>query len=181
MIDALLARMPALPSTAAIADVLRNPKGLFALLAVVALVLYGMSVGRTRALVSLLAIYVAYVLTVLFPFQSWLSARVTAQYQTWAIVALFIVLYAAVFLILSNSVRRGRLTIGEISLWQVAIISVVQIGLLAAICVSFIPQETGQSVLGPLCKWFGSRYALWIWAAASLAILPALRTRRSPY
>jgi hypothetical protein len=178
-IDPILSRIPPWPGTAAFADAVRDPKSLFALLAVVVLVLYGLSVGRTRALVSLLSIYVAYMLAVLFPFLSRIAEKLPGQYQSLAPVGLFIVLYALTFTILSQSMLKGRLTLGEISLWQVLIISLVQIGLLASICVSLVPLERGQQLLGPLYRWFGGQYPLWGWAVASLLIMPFMRSRRS--
>jgi hypothetical protein len=167
MLESLMAKVPALPNTAAIADVVRRPSGLFALGAVVVLVLYGISVGRTKALISLLSIYVAYVLTILFPFPSKVPA-----------VGIFLALYIVVFLILSHSLRRGRLTLGDTSLWQVAVISIVQIGLLASIGASLVSADMGRQYLGPLYTWLGGTKTLWIWAAASLLIMPFMRARR---
>ena len=176
--DSILSRIPSWPGTAAISDVIRDPKGLFALLAVVILVLYGLSVGRTRALVSLLSIYVAYMLAVLFPFLSRVTENLPQQYRSLSSVGLFIVLYGLTFMILSQSMLKGRLTLGEISLWQVSVISLVQIGLLASICVSLISIERGQQLLGPLYRWFGGQYPLWGWAVASLLIMPFMKVRR---
>lgn len=160
-----------------ITDALRDPKGLFLMLAVVVLVLYGLSVGRTRALVSLLSIYVAYMLAVLFPFLPWLAEKLPESSRSMGAVGLFIILYALTFVILSQSMLKGRLTLGEISLWQVLIISLVQVGLLASICVSLISAERGQQLLGPMYRWFGGQYPLWAWAVASLLIMPFMRSR----
>ena len=177
--DSILSRIPwSVLTTASLTDALRDPKGLFALLAVVALVLYGLSVGRTRALVSLLSIYVAYMLAVLFPYFTWLSANIPTQYREMTAVGLFIVLYAVTFSILSSSMLKGRITLGEISIWQVVVISVIQIGLLASICVSLIPAEHGAQLMGPLYRWFGGQPAMWAWAAASLLIMPFMRGSR---
>lgn len=177
--NSMLSRIPSWHGTAALTDALRDPKGLFAMLAVVVLVLYGLSVGRTRALVSLLSIYVAYMLTVLFPFLPWIAGKLPEASSSLGAVGLFIVLYALTFVILSQSMLKGRLTLGEISLWQVLIISVVQIGLLASICVSLIPTASGEQLLGPMYRWFGGQRALWAWAVASLLIVPFMRSRRS--
>ncbi len=154
-------------NVATIIDVVRAPSGLFALFAVIALILYGISVGRTKALISLLSIYVAYVLTILFPFPSFMPAA-----------GIFLALYIIVFLILSRSLRRTRLTASDSSVWQVIVISIVQIGLLASIGASLMPDDIGQRYLGPLYAWFGGSKTLWIWAAASLVIMPFMRTRR---
>ena len=176
--DSILSRIPSWPGTAALTDAARDPKGLFVLLVVVTLVLYGLSVGRTRALVSLLSIYVAYMLAVLFPFLPWVIEKLPESSRSSGAVGLFIVLYALTFSILSRSMLKGRLTLGEISLWQVLVISLIQIGLLARICISLIPLERGQELLGPMYRWFGGQYPLWAWAVTSLLIMPFMRSGR---
>lgn len=176
--QSILSRIPSWPGTAALTDALKAPKGLFALLVVVILVIYGLSVGRTRALVSLLSIYFAYMLAVLFPYRSVIDAKLPEQYGSFSAVFLFIALYGLTFTILSNSMLRGRLTLGEISIWQVMIISAVQIGLLASICISLIPVDSGMKLAGPLYGAFGGSRTLWAWAAASLIIMPFMRSRK---
>lgn len=157
---------------------LSNPKGLLALLGVVLVVLYGLSVGRTKAMVSLLAIYVAYMLTVLFPFLGRVQGMVPEQYRVLTAVGIFLVLYVATFLLLSHSMLRFRLSSGEISIVQVVVISIVQIGLLTCITLSLIPADAGERIAGQAWKYFGTDLALWCWAAASLAILPFMKARR---
>ena len=44
-----------------------SPSGLFAILVLIFLLLYGLSLGRTRALISLLGIYIAYAIMSVFP------------------------------------------------------------------------------------------------------------------
>jgi len=157
---------------------LQDPRGLFALGAVVVLVLYGLSVGRTKALVSLLAIYVAYVLAVLFPFSGWLDAKVPDGARAGLPLTLFLTLYILVFLALSRSLSRSRLGLGEISLGQVLIISAVQVGLLTSIGSSLLPAAMTEQLFGPLRPYLAEPRALWGWAAASLLVLPLLRARR---
>lgn len=176
--DSILSRIPSWPGTGALTDALRAPKGLFAMLTVVVLVLYGLSVGRTRALVSLLSIYVAYMISALFPYLDAVQEKLPEQYRPLAAVMLFIVFYALTFSILSQSMLKGRLTLGEISLWQVVVISVVQIGLLGVISISLLPEDTGRQLIGPLYPWFGGQRTLWAWAVASLLIMPFMRSRK---
>lgn len=175
--DAFLSRIPKFSGTAAFTDALRDPAGLFVLLAVVALVLYGLSVGRTKALVSLLAIYVAYMLTVLFPFLPQVIEQLPESMRPMAVAVLFLLFYALTFLLLSHSLMKHRLSLGEISVWQVVLISIVQIGLLISVCISLVPRETGEQLIGPLYRWFGGQRALWAWAVASLFIMPLMKRR----
>lgn len=175
--DALLAKLNILPALVSSTGVTGDPKSLFGLLAVTMLVMYGLSVGRTKALVSLLSIYVAYTLTVLFPFADRISERLPDRFIPMMGIALFFLLYACVFLLISHSMKRTRLSLGEISIIQVLLISVVQIGLLASVVVSLLPDQIAAGVLGPLQVAFAGQRALWSWAAASLAILPLMKSR----
>lgn len=164
---------------AVIVGALRDPRGLGAALVVLVLILYGISVGRTRALVSLLAIYVAYTLAVLFPFVSELAGRFPEHLRAYTLPLVFLAGYLVVFSILSSSVRRGRLTLGELALWHVVAISLVQIGLLASIALALTEEAAARSIAGVLYDPLAGTYARWAWPAASLAILPFMRTSHS--
>ena len=173
--DRLLA-LANLSRISSLADLLKQPRALFALGAVAVLIVYGLSVGKTRALLSLLAIYVAYTLTLLFPFTSALTARVPAAWRAYATASLFVALYVAVFVILSRTLRKSRVAMGEISVFAVVAISVVQVGLLVAMVSSLAPEDSVRFT-GSLGRFLTGPYALWGWAAGSLLILPFVRAR----
>jgi hypothetical protein len=156
-------------------EAIKEPRGLFALLALVALVLYGLSVGKTRALVSLLSIYVAYTLAVLFPFFERVQSKMPESAQAGVGAAVFLILYVLTFIALSHATTKGRLTLGEISVAKVAVISVVQLGLLASMTLSLIPAELAQKSFGSLLPYVSGKYALWAWAAVSLVIMPFMK------
>ncbi|HTP57094.1 MAG TPA: hypothetical protein VMJ72_02360 [Candidatus Paceibacterota bacterium] len=160
-----------------VGDALREPRGLFVAMVLVVLVLYGLSVGRTKALVSLLSIYVAYSLTVLFPFLDVLSGRLTDQLRPVAAVLLFLATYLVVFLLLSHSAMRTRMTLGEISFLQVLLISVVQIGLLASISVSLVPPTLAEHTFGSLVPYLAGQRVLWAWAAAAVVLMPLMHAK----
>jgi hypothetical protein len=156
---------------------LRNPNILFSAMALVVLVIYGLSVGKTKALVSLLAIYVAYMLTALFPFIDLVQKNLPEQLSLAAPALLFITMYLGVFLLLNHSLRRTRLTLGELSVSHVLLISVVQVGLLAAIGASLLPPDQINIWLGSLAPYFSNPLALFAWAAGSLLVLPLMKRR----
>lgn len=163
-------------SIAGLGSLLRNPNGLFAVLGLVIFLLYGLSVGKSKALVSLLAIYVAYLLTVLFPFLPWLQAQIILPQEAPVLNALvFAIFYIVTFMLLSHSMMRHRLTLGEISLAKVVIISIVQLGLLSSITISLVPAEFGAKAFGLAYPYLAGQRMLWIWAVASLIILPFMR------
>lgn len=176
-VQTLLGRID-LNSIAGVNVALKDPRGLFAGLVVVVAVLYGLSVGKTKALVSLLAVYVAYMLTVLFPFMPWLQAQVVLPETTPVLaLGLFLVLYIVTFLLLSHSMMKHRLTLGEISLVKVVLISVVQLGLLSSIAISLLPSDFAAKSFGPAYSYLAGSRALWAWAVASLLIMPFMRHR----
>jgi hypothetical protein len=160
------------------AGLFHEPRGLFVLLALIVCILYGISVGKTKALVSLLSIYVAYVLTVLFPFLDHVLRWIPGNIQDSGKALLFLALYITAFLLLSHAMARGRLTLGEISLVKVVIISIVQLGLIASMTLSLLPEEFATREFGPFKLLVAGAYALWGWAAGSLIILPFMRVRR---
>jgi hypothetical protein len=155
-----------------------NPIGLFAILTVVVVILYGLSIGKTRALISLLSMYVAYVLTATFPFLGWLQLHAPGQYASLVAVAVFAIFYAVPFLVISTSVAKGRMTLGEVSAGKVMLISVVQLGLLSSMVLSLLPLEIGQRLLGAVYAYAAGTRALWGWAVISLVILPFIRSDR---
>ncbi|HUO75327.1 MAG TPA: hypothetical protein VMU12_00165 [Candidatus Paceibacterota bacterium] len=166
-----------LQQLAGVGDALKQPRGLFVAMVFVVLVLYGLSVGKTKALVSLLSIYVAYVLTVLFPFLDMLSGRLNDPVRPYAAVLLFLGWYLLVFLLLSHSAMRTRMTLGEISMFQVVLISLVQMGLLASISTSLVPPQLAQSTFGSLLPFLAGQRALWLWAVAAVVIMPFMHAK----
>lgn len=172
----LLGRLTGAAAGIDMSGVMQNPNGLFAMLALVVLVLYGLSAGKTKALVSLLSVYAAYVLTVLFPFMDRVSGLVilpeNAPIQELLV---FFVFYLATFLLLSHSMLRHRLTLGEISIVKVVLISVVQLGLLSSIAISLLPDDFAARSFGFMHPYLAGKLALWLWALASLVMLPFMR------
>jgi hypothetical protein len=157
---------------------LTGPKELFAMLAVVAVFLYGMSIGKTRALMSLLAIYVALTLTNLFPYFENLIAAAPESFEPYFIkVGLFFVLYVVAFFILYKSSLK-RLSMGDMALPKVMLVSFLQIGFIGAVMASFIPEEVAKESLRAAYSFIGSSLALFLWSLVSLAILPLMKERR---
>lgn len=155
-----------------------GPKGLFGMLILVFIFLYGMSIGKTRALLSLLSIYVALTLTNLFPFLRELEKQAPANFQPYFVKAgMFLALYIISFIILRSSSLK-RLSMGELSIAKVLLVSVLQVGLIAAVIMSFMPEASGIRLLGPLYRFLGSPMALFVWLLGSLAILPLMKHQR---
>lgn len=156
-----------------------GPQQLFLALVLLSIFLYGMSVGKTRALVSLLCIYVAFMLSAAFPFMEWLQGLIKTDIDPGVVrTGLFFAFYLFVFAALNHSSLRGRLSVGEMSLWQVFLVSVFQIGFLLSIVASFLPEELVTKNVQQIYPYVSTPKALFFWAAASVAILPLIKGRR---
>lgn len=166
-----------LPDSFASISSLTGPHQLFAILLVLAVFLYGISVGKTRALLSLLGIYVAYMLTATFPYFDRIGSLIPTLDLYAIIIAAFFVFYVAVFFILNLSSLR-RLSAGEVSMWKVFLVSFFQVGFLSSIVISFVPQDQLPDNLQSFYKYIGTQQALFGWAIAALAILPLMKATR---
>ena len=164
-------------ATAFILTAVRQPKFLvLALVAVVAL-LFSLSMGRTKAIASLLSIYGGYALAILFPFRDRLSSLFPEAYQEYIPAGLFVVLYILAYLAISAAAARTHLSPLGLHFHKVILLGVIQIGLIGSVVISLLPSETARSLSGELFPWLGSAYALWGWATVSLVALPFLSHR----
>lgn len=156
-----------------------GPESLFGILIVVFLLLYGLSLGRTRALVSLLGIYIAYVLQAIFPYFSELHDAVRFSPEMYLTrVALFFVFYLTVFAILNKSLVKRRLTMNEFSIFWVSLISLLQLGILVSIVLNFIPVDRITIFPEYLLGYFAEQRALFFWLTAPVVILIMMRREK---
>jgi hypothetical protein len=164
-------------ATANIFSSISKPEFLFSGILLVFLLLYGISLGRTRALMSLLGIYIAYVFNETFVFFNQLYSWIPVKNVHFVRIGLFILMYAVTYFILNRSVVKTRLTIKEASFISVFMISVLQMGLLLAI----ISNLLGSEILAIMPKfyitYFGTKLALFCWSLAPLIALVFMKGR----
>lgn len=150
-----------------------SPGVLFVGLILVALLLYGLSLGRTKAVVSFLGVYIAYAVYSVFPFWEWLHKAIKlspALYLTQ--IGFFLIAYLIVFLILNKSLVKNRMTIGEASFFAVSIISILQLGLLMTIILNILSVDVVAKILPAyLARFFITPSAMFYWF---IAPIPAL-------
>ena len=156
-----------------------GPATLFVGLVLVFMIIYGLSLGRTKALISLLGIYVALAFDAAFPYleqlHNWLPV---AQEIYTTRVVLFLIIYLIVFAILNNSFAKGRLTLKETSIVSVAVISLAQIGLLIAVITNIIPDEIIKKMPEYLYAYFSTKEALFYWIVIPIIILIFLKRNK---
>ena len=156
-----------------------GPELLFGILIIIALFLYGLSLGRTKAIISLLGIYIAYVLQAIFPYFSELHKAVRfspEMYMTRTV--MFFIFYIIVFVILNRSLVRHRTTMKEFSIFWVSLISFFQLGILISIILNFIPIDKLTMFPSSLVGYFAEQRALFFWLTAPILILILMRRER---
>ena len=143
-----------------------GPSGLFAILGLIFLLLYGLSLGRTRALISLLGIYIAYAIMSVFPYLDRLHDLIRVSSELYITrVGLFLFVYIIVFAVLNNSLVKSRLTIKEASFLSVSIISIMQLGILITIITNIVPINALKisGSLSGFTEYFSTNEALFYW------------------
>lgn len=155
-----------------------GPGWLFGVFGAVILLLYGLSMGRTRAILSLLSIYVAFVVIQLFPYLDNVGQMTDKPFEEyWLKIGVFLAAYIITFLIFNFSFIRKRLSSAEFSLFGVVLISLLQLGFLASIIYSFLPEELSIKWSFGFYNYLSTQQTLFIWAIAPLPVLLFLKNK----
>ncbi|MFA6098708.1 MAG: hypothetical protein WCV50_02960 [Patescibacteria group bacterium] len=142
---------------------------------VVAAFLYGLSLGRDRIIVILISIYVSLAIVEHAPivnnagFQNMIN-NLVGQFFVFKISA-FLVLFVILFFVITRSALMKTIASSDSPgpWWQVLIYSVLHVGLIVSIIMSYIPKETLNGVLAPLTqKVFTGDLAQNIWILGPL-------------
>ena len=130
---------------------------------IIAVFLYGLSLGRDRILVVLSSIYMAYAVVMSAPFLMNLSGNFAFE------AAAFLVVFLLVFFLVSHTALGkvfGSLTAGK--LWQVLLFSILHVGLLVSLTLTFLPPESVQALHPLTQKIFASDLARFAWVVAPI-------------
>lgn len=171
---------------------IEDPNLLFSGLAIVCLLLYGLSLGRTRALVSLLSIYVAFVFEMTFPYFEQLQNIGSAYIDEVAIskALVFLVVYGIVFAIMNRSLMKQRFSLDEASIMSVSVVSLLQLGFLVSILANIaqdsLPARTTEVIQSggfikvpeTVAPYFSSSEALFYWSVLPIVVLLFIKGKR---
>lgn len=145
---------------------------LFGVLFLVFLLVWGLSLGRTRSVISLLSIYVAFSLERLFPYFEELKNAAKFSFEEYYLrIGLFLAAFIVVFLVFNYSFIRRKFSSADFSLFSILLIGFFQVGLLASIIASFLPPELTLKLLGPAYSFIGTPEALFLWSVVPIAAL----------
>ncbi|MEA3272831.1 MAG: hypothetical protein U9P90_04160 [Patescibacteria group bacterium] len=107
---------------------------------VVAVLLYGLTLGRDRVLTILISIYMALAVVNTAPYLSTLKAEVNLGQMFALKVVAFLGLFVILFFLLARSALLHNFSKGGLGSWmQVFIFSVLHVGLLTSATLSFLP------------------------------------------
>jgi len=124
---------------------------------------YGLSMGRNRLAVVILGTYFSFILTKNIPWSELSFAGVKEAPSSTAQIFIFLAIILGFYFLIPHSVFSSALRLrgrGRSRWWQPTILGILQIGLILAIVISFLPAKivSGLSPLaktiftGPLCE-----------------------------
>jgi len=142
---------------------------------------YGLSMGRNRLAVVILGTYFSFILTKNIPWSALSFAGVKDAPSSTAQIFIFLGLILGFYFLIPHSALgsvmrlRGRNRSGW---WQSLVLAVLQIGLILAIIIAFLPVNI-ISGLSPLAKTiFVGQLAQFIWLALPILAIMFMRHRR---
>ena len=147
---------------------------------IVAVFIYGFSLGRNRIVVILIAIYMALAVVNTAPFiDSWVKKAISVDIgQVFAFkLGLFLLFFSLLFFLFSRSTLLRSVSGQERhgAWWQIPIFSILHIGLLLSIALSFLPIDALYSLAPFTREVFTSDIGKFIWITlpiGAMIILP---------
>jgi hypothetical protein len=155
-----------------------GPSWLFAVLGLIFLLLYGLSLGRTRALISLLGIYIAYAIMSVFPYLDRLHDLIKVSSELYITrVGLFLFVYVVVFAVLNRSLVKNNLNLRDASFLSVSIISILQLGMLITVVTNIIPATVLKlsDKFSYISDYFSTNDALFYWFLVPVLIVSFMK------
>lgn len=156
-----------------------NPTPYFLVLVLLFLLIfiYGMNAGRGRMILILLSLYVAALLTALFPYRSELFENVKIGEPYFIEVGLFLVAFFLVLLLLLRSPLKIMAVKSRGHLFQVLGLSILILGIFISHLTVSLPAEYSDKLNHPVFDYFRSETAQFWWALAGLVSLAVLKRR----
>lgn len=122
---------------------------------IVAAFLYGLSLGKDRIIVILVSIYMSLAIVEHAPFlsspavEAWMN-NIANQFFVFQISA-FVLIFILLFVVITRSALTKTIASADSvgPWWQVLLFSILHVGLIVSIILSYLPQETVEQVLAP--------------------------------
>ncbi|TSC52937.1 MAG: Uncharacterized protein LiPW39_502 [Parcubacteria group bacterium LiPW_39] len=142
---------------------------------------YGLSMGRSRLVVVTLGTYFSYILTRAIPWQELAFLGVKQAPSSTSQIFIFLALILGFYFLIPHSALRSVIKVQgrrRSAWWHALILSVLQIGLILQMVISFLPNKvvTGLSPLAQLV--FSGQLAQFCWLLLPILAIMFLRTRQ---
>lgn len=149
---------------------------------VVAAFLYGLSLGRDRIIIILVSIYMSLAIVEHTPFLNSSGFQkavngVVSQFFVFQITA-FVILFIFLFIVITRSALLKTIASSDSPgpWWQVMIYSILHVGLIVSIILSYLPKESVEAVLAPLTRQvFTTTAAQTFWIIGPIAAMVILK------
>jgi hypothetical protein len=141
---------------------------------VVSAFVYGLTLGRDRIILILIAVYIALAIIGAMPF---IDDVVIGDFGDDNIfisnIVLFLITFVALFFLLSRSALLRALARSDApgAWWQIIVFSLLHVGLLISITLSFIPEQHYTELSSFTRDWFVGPQAEFFWIIAPIAAL----------
>lgn len=150
-------------------------------LLILAAFLYALTLGKNRMMAVNLGVFFSYILTKAIP---WNSFDFLAKNKPSVSVEIFIflVVVVAVFFLLPKSSLTSAIRLkkrGRASWWQLWLLGVAQIGMVAAMIGSFLPAKSLIGLNPLVVDYIFSEVGLFGWATVNLLLMLFLKKRKS--
>lgn len=145
---------------------------------IVAGFLYGLSLGRDRIIVILISIYMALAIVNTVPFLPLIETTIKVNDLVVFKISTFLAAFIILFFLLSRSalLRTVASADSQGSWWQVIIFSILHIGLLISITLTFLPKEIVEKNLSVLTQMiFVGDWARFLWIVMPVVMMALLK------
>lgn len=138
---------------------------------VVGVLLYGLSLGRDRVVMIMVAIYMGLAVVTNAPYLEEFTAAVS--FNSYAVqIGAFLGVFAVLFFLLSRSALFSTWELGQAGgVFQTVLFSVLHVGLLASVAMSFLPAESLNHFSETVKAVFVSEPGRFAWLVAPIAAM----------
>jgi len=143
----------------------------------VASLIYGISMGRDRAIVVIVAIYMALAVVDYAPFVEKLISGTAIQQLFIFKITSFLVVFIVLFYLLAQSALLNTIASRSAtrSWWQAILFSFLQVGLLISIVLSFLPEVSLKELSDFTRMIFTTETARFIWIALPIVVMALIK------
>lgn len=139
----------------------------------------GMALGRSKIMISMVSLYIAYFLENTFPYQKEVASYFS-NYNLYLIrIALFLIFYLLILVFLNKSVLRSRFSITETPFFTIFFLSLIKAGLIISILLTYVPTDVIQSYSSMLFDYFGTPNSRFLWAVLPVISFIFVRKKKS--